>query len=76
MHLSRLVLRDTVARRRGHIVNVASAAGAFGLPYQVVPCGYQGGAHRLYAVRLIGVSGCLGECVGSPADACGRHRRC
>jgi len=36
MHLTRLVLGDMVARHRGHIVNVSSAAGTFGLPYQVV----------------------------------------
>ena len=34
MRLARSVLPEMLAARRGHIVNVASAAGPFGLPYQ------------------------------------------
>jgi short-subunit dehydrogenase len=36
MQLTRLVLPSMLARGRGHIVTIASAAGAFGVPYQAV----------------------------------------
>ncbi len=36
MRLTRVVLADMRAAGRGHVVNIASAAGHFGLPYQAV----------------------------------------
>jgi short-subunit dehydrogenase len=43
LHLARLVLPGMLARRRGHIVNVASLGGKQGAPYDAVYCGTKAG---------------------------------
>lgn len=43
MHLTQLVLRDMIARRDGHIVNISSVGGKVGAPYDAVYCGTKAG---------------------------------